>query len=403
MSVHSELSPSNAHRWMNCPGSVALARKAPKPVPSEYAAEGTRAHRCLEYILRRLGAQKKAEKSALKAWPKEMVEHVSKAVNTIRALRPSQTAKLLCEHSVALSHLFPGMKGTLDASWVEEWGELVTIDFKYGAGVAVGVKEENGEVNPQLMSYAAGVARMFDFNFETVTLAIIQPRIWDAGENGLSKINFPVEALAGFEEKIKAAAQRTQAPKAPLSAGEWCKFCPAASICPEISTKAIAKAGVVFDLEHGVEATPDPKALSVPALSKILPACDQIETWISEVRTQAFLRAERGERIEGYKLVHKRSTRAWLPKAEAAARKRWGKKVLSEPEFLSPAQLEKRIGKDAKSFLEKFTSSVSSGTTLVKATDPRGEVTPALVFDTTDGESKVSQNTKTIRTEKGKR
>ncbi|WP_419636711.1 DUF2800 domain-containing protein, partial [Thiolapillus sp.] len=42
---HSEISPSNAHRWMRCPGSVKLLRKVPPETESsEDASLGTRKH-----------------------------------------------------------------------------------------------------------------------------------------------------------------------------------------------------------------------------------------------------------------------------------------------------------------------------------------------------------------------
>lgn len=50
MSKHALLSPSSAHRWCNCPGSVALTKDLPN-VSSPYAEEGTRAHRLAELAL----------------------------------------------------------------------------------------------------------------------------------------------------------------------------------------------------------------------------------------------------------------------------------------------------------------------------------------------------------------
>ena len=51
-SAHTDLSPSNAERWLNCPGSVALCASCPRPEQSEHAAEGEAAHKLLERTLK---------------------------------------------------------------------------------------------------------------------------------------------------------------------------------------------------------------------------------------------------------------------------------------------------------------------------------------------------------------
>ena len=50
MTNHSLLSPSTAHRWMICPGSVAMGMTLPDE-PSDYAMEGTVAHALAESML----------------------------------------------------------------------------------------------------------------------------------------------------------------------------------------------------------------------------------------------------------------------------------------------------------------------------------------------------------------
>ena len=47
MSAHALLSPSSAHRWLNCPLAPRLEAQLPEK-PSEYAREGTIAHSICE-------------------------------------------------------------------------------------------------------------------------------------------------------------------------------------------------------------------------------------------------------------------------------------------------------------------------------------------------------------------
>lgn len=51
MTSHAKLSPSSAHRWMNCTGSIILEKNI-ADTTSEHADEGTAAHflasECLE-------------------------------------------------------------------------------------------------------------------------------------------------------------------------------------------------------------------------------------------------------------------------------------------------------------------------------------------------------------------
>src|SRR5882672_9580016 len=48
MNGHSNLGPSSAERWFNCPKSVSLSAALPPQKASQYAAEGTVAHTLAE-------------------------------------------------------------------------------------------------------------------------------------------------------------------------------------------------------------------------------------------------------------------------------------------------------------------------------------------------------------------
>jgi hypothetical protein len=310
-----------------------------------------------------------------------MVDFCLTSVEEVFKLKPSPTAKLLIETKATLKHIDKDAGGTLDYAWVDEWGLLVVIDFKYGYGLVEPYDADAKAENEQLMCYALSVAHKFDFEFEAVKLAIIQPRSYTENGEITSEHTTTIKKLRDFEKKYAGAIAASKKKDAPIKGGDWCKYCPAETICPEVSTNAMQKAGVLFDIKSAeVLATPDPKALSAKQLPQILDACDQLESWISAVRDHAFLLAQRGEKVAGRKLVQKRSTRSWLPEAEAKAKKLFGAKAY-RTEFLSPAQLEKELGKDAKDFTGKFTSNVSSGVTLVKESDKRPEVLDATPFD----------------------
>ena len=52
MSAHALLSPSAAHRWLNCPRSARLEAELPEKV-SVYAEEGTLAHSVCEFTAKK--------------------------------------------------------------------------------------------------------------------------------------------------------------------------------------------------------------------------------------------------------------------------------------------------------------------------------------------------------------
>jgi len=379
---HSHFAASSSHRWLNCAASVELSKKAPPEKESPYAAEGTRAHECMEFIVKRFGSKDHGKAEALKKWPADMVEHAVKSAETVFKLKPSPTAFLLVETRVVLKHISPGLFGTLDYAWVDEWGELTIIDFKYGAGVPVlPYDEDTKEPNSQLMYYASGIAAKYNYEFSHIKLAIIQPRVWREDEDPLTEAKVNLKALRDFEKKVKAAVVAASKPNlqptpAPADSGEnWCRWCPAASFCPAISKMKMAEVGIEFSVEEGVEEAklPDVRALTPETIGKVLDACDLLDVWIGKVRAAAFQMAASGEKVPGRKLVEKRSVRYWLPDAEEKAEERFGHKAFTKPELLSPAQLEKAIGKDGKSFTEEYTDNKSSGYSLVSLKDKRPE------------------------------
>lgn len=379
MKKHAEFAPSAAHRWMRCPGSVSLSRKVPPQAESPYAKEGTEAHSVLEFILSEMPELSEIHKLKDK-YGHEMVEHAVFAAKEIAKLG-KPTDELLVEHKVKAHH--PECWGTIDAAIISP-KTLTVIDYKYGAGVAVEVEE-----NEQLLTYALGLYKLYPR--EKIRLVVIQPRAWH--EDGSVRIwETDSKRLKKHAIEIGNAIFYAKSRTEDYTTGDHCKFCPATSICPELYEGAIAQAGLDFDTADDL-ATPTFVGSDLPTL---LDAADKLEIWIEGIRSYAFQRLQRGEKIDGYKLVHKRGTRQWIDETSAAkeAKKKWGESAFSTPTLLSPSQLEKQV-KEARAWVAEKVTTVVSGYTMVKESDKRKAVNP-IDNEFPDDHSITNKQTKLI-------
>lgn len=164
MTAHALLGASKAHRWMRCPGSIAL--EAPiQDTTSAHAEEGTRAHELAAAILER--------KPFLEDSDLEMFNHVMTYVGYVRAEAEGHT--LLIEQRVDYSDVIgvPDSFGTADCI-ILAGDTIKIIDLKYGMGVKVDAEE-----NEQLMLYALGALEVFGpvGDFKKAKLVIVQPRL----------------------------------------------------------------------------------------------------------------------------------------------------------------------------------------------------------------------------------
>ena len=388
--AHAVFGASKAERWLNCPGSIALSEKAPEPVESKYALEGTTAHKCLEDLLKAYlghGDLMDAVCTVAATFPMEMVRHASDAADWIieRQGSASVLAELFSETKVdASSFTCEGQFGTVDAAIVDLYGRLVVVDFKYGAGIAVDPAGEDGRGNAQMAYYALGISEKFGHDFTGVDLVIIQPRAYH--EQGPVRIHsLTMSELEAWGERFQAGVIAAKQPDAPLCPGSWCKFCPAGVICPEIKTKAMTEARIVFTDDAGLMSVPEPKLINGLDLGQALDACDRLEEWIKHVRNHAMHVLERGGSIPGYKLIAKRAHRTWGDEAHTAieARLRFGDEAFAPRKLLTPAQLKASRPYDLSidDWIEDRVVRESSGSRLVPDRDPRAAVkTRAQIF-----------------------
>lgn len=375
--VHAVLGASSAHRWMNCPGSVALNAAEPDKT-SSYAQEGTLAHLLAENMINyNLGRMTKkdfnkafSEIKKDELYSQEMQEYIEGYVNTIwelmnEAKARTPDAQLLTEQRLDFSEYVPEGFGTGDVVIVCD-GFVHIIDLKYGKGVSV-----SADSNPQLMLYGLGALAAYDllYSVDTVKMTIIQPRL-----DNVSSYEMYAEDLEEWGETVvKPRAEAAMEENAPCHAGEWCRFCKVKATCRARAEENLVLAKYEFQ---------DPRLLSDEEIGAILKQAAEVAEWAGDIRSYAQTEAvEHGKKWAGWKLVEGRSNRRYkdeLAVAKALTEAGYEEAVLYERKLLGITAMEKVVGK--KNFGELLGDLVvkpAGAPTLVEESDKRPELKSA--------------------------
>ena len=265
--AHARFSPSAAHRWIPCPGSMILEKDIAN-TSSVHADEGTAAHflasECLErdrnatdflncFIVVKNGNaawdNENAETRTGFCVDLEMSENVQKYLDAVRSQADGN--ELLIEQRVNFSNFIDAENafGTGDAIIIGQ-SEIQVHDLKYGRGVKV-----DAENNEQLKLYALGALSDFGMfgDFTHVRLVIHQPRLNHVSESVVS-----IEDLYDFAHRAKNTVQMIKAidagaaifeAKDMLNPGEkQCHWCKAKATCPALIEHVIETVAGEFDV-----------------------------------------------------------------------------------------------------------------------------------------------------------
>ena len=372
---HALLSPSAAHRWLNCTAAPRLEENV-EDKSSSYADEGTLAHAyCAKHLKTFLGVDTVDEDAEISQFYElyhtgEMDEYTDTYKTIVlekfnQARTKTRDAQLLVEVRLDFTKYMPEAFGTADAAIIAD-GCLEIIDFKYGKGVKVSAHE-----NPQMKIYALGAyeAFSFEYNITRVRMTIVQPRIDNLSEFEITADDLQKWAVETLQPKAKEAfsGEGKQKP------GVWCQFCKVKARC-----KALTETALNLAKEKA-----DPNLLTPAEIANdVLPFIDIVKSWLTGVEEYTLQAALNGTNYPGYKIVAGRSIRK-ITDAEAVMQELQSN-AFAEESYMKPRELrsitdlEKLVGK--KRFAElcgKWIEKPQGKPTLVPESDKR----PA--YDTT--------------------
>lgn len=376
MSNHALLSPSSAHRWLNCTPAPRLEATLP-PSTSSYAEEGTLAHSVCEITAKKLFKKNKAadynhdlkKLKQHKLWNDEMLqtaalysEHLAE-----NAMFFEHTPYITFEVAVDISDYVPESFGRCDCIMFSG-DTLVITDYKHGKGVEV-----DAEKNPQMMLYALGALKLYQPIFgnaiKQVLICVDQPRLCSYKTWKCS-----IEDLLKWGESIKPIALKAFKGEGNYNVGTWCKFCKANGICKAQAENQISAFDDFKDFTQDL--------LTPEQIGAALKKGEMLSAWFDALQKIALEKLLEGKEIPGYKVVEGRSSRTWTNQDEALqALQQAGIEhaIIYDSVPKSLAQLEKIIG--VAKFAElagKFITKPQGKPTLASADDKRPTLKTAV-------------------------
>lgn len=347
MVKHARLSASSSKRWLTCPPIIALEElSGEKDRTSSYAEEGTAAHTLSELKLQQYLSEGGAKGAVTRkinkfteenAWYNQEMEEATTLYRdyVVEILNNhDDLAQIELEQRVKFDKWVPGGFGTSDVV-ITSPGHIEIIDLKYGKGIKVDAYQ-----NPQLMLYALGAYEKYDFlyDFEKVTMTIVQPRL-----DHVDSFTVDAEELLYWADNYVAP----RAAQADIGIGEWnitedvTQF---SKVRGRLRPQHDQNKAFIEKYEYGEAALLEPHEVA-----DVLAEADQIKKWLKDVENFALQAMLDGQEIDGFKVVEGRSNRKINDETGLANKLRElgfeDADLYRAPQLQTLGKLEKLVGK----------------------------------------------------------
>lgn len=296
--VHSVLSPSSSHRWLNCTPSAMLEQEFENKT-TEAAEEGTAAHAFCEHKLRKLLKLRSTrpvsdyDSDEMQECTDSYVDFVSEKIEI--AKQRCKDPLVLIEEKVDFSKYVKGGFGTADCLIISD-NELQIIDLKYGKNLLVDAFD-----NPQMKCYALGALETYEalYGITDVSMSIFQPR----RDNVSTWKTTTAELKEWAENVLKPKAELALKGEGEYCCGSWCRFCRAAVRCRARAEEKLKLAKEEFKM---------PPLISDSEIEEILKLIPDLTRWASDIQSYALdMSVNHGKKWSGFKVVEGKSIRKY--------------------------------------------------------------------------------------------
>ena len=374
---HARFPFSAAHRWLNCPSSIALSEQLPTgKTESPAARKGTLQHECNEGGLKAFLTFKETGTND-ESWRGNIKDDAEAGFESTEAF---EITKLYITYiwEKTLEQSLTGKAWGLEEKWCLDdknglWGTCdfwcigiddrarrhgKIVDYKNGHYV---VEIKN---NPQLMGYALALLkeiRAAGKDLDVVTTAIIQP---NASCETYRECTYTAKQLETFEKKIYRAIKGIlTGSKSKFKTGEWCTFCPAMAVCMEYK-KNLEEKELLPLLKD--KALPEISKIPEETLVKIALHGDELKEFLKAVDMYIINRHQQGKPLPGCKVVEKPGKRSWIDDEAKVA------KILSDAGISDPWTKKLITMTEAKKLLKdekRYAAAISPGKTTLSIVD----------------------------------